>query len=113
MVATHTAPKKRRNESDKLRQAKEKYVALCVSLASSDRKLFCAYVESKSADMLEAGDVGMFSPGGRVQVGAKSGRRSFWADVMDRFSLLATLMVFQSLSSFILSSFQSFIEVGG
>ncbi len=101
---------KRKNvESEKLRQAKERYNALCGTLAHTDRKLFCAYVESTNYNLLEDPE-SVGSSSGSTLTSRKSGRNTFIGDILDRFSLLATLMVFQSLSSFILSSFQHFIE---
>ena len=79
--------------------AKKRFDELAESLNDDDRALLSAYAGRNGAQ-----EVSVKTP--KVNdCGPLSSK-----EVFDRFSVLGTLMVFQSLSSFILSSYQEFIE---
>ena len=82
--------------NNNLTDSKQRFTAHLDSLDSGDKKKFAEYVSA----YLEQDSTSKTAETSSVSI----------QEVLARFYVLGTLMVFQSLSSFILSSYQGFIE---
>jgi hypothetical protein len=82
--------------NNNLTDSKQRFTAHLDSLDAGDKKKFAEYVSA----YLEQDSTSKTAETSSVSI----------QEVLARFYVLGTLMVFQSLSSFILSSYQGFIE---